>query len=98
MDGELDGLCHGFAAKLNSEDISMASYVAVIRKEPNTAYWVDAPDIPGCASSGDTIAAANLSLSSCATERPFLTAGEDVAGPNVLRIGIFFSSAGRSGM
>ena len=36
----------------------MASYVAIIRKEPNTAYWVDAPDIPGCVADGDTIEAA----------------------------------------
>jgi len=36
----------------------MASYVAVIRKEPNTAYWVDAPDVPGCVAGGDTIEAA----------------------------------------
>ena len=36
----------------------MASYVALIRKEPNTDYWVDAPDIPGCVASGETIEAA----------------------------------------
>lgn len=36
----------------------MASYVAVIRKEPNTDYWVDAPDIPGCVAEGATIEAA----------------------------------------
>jgi len=36
----------------------MASYVAIIRKEPNTAYWVDSPDIPGCVADGDTIEAA----------------------------------------
>jgi hypothetical protein len=47
-----------FSGKLNSEDSSMASYVAVIRKEPNTAYWVDAPDIPGCVAEGETIEAA----------------------------------------
>ena len=36
----------------------MAGYVALIRKEPNTAYWVDAPDIPGCVADGDSIEAA----------------------------------------
>jgi len=36
----------------------MASYVAVIRKEPNTDYWIDAPDIPGCVAEGETIEAA----------------------------------------
>ncbi len=30
------------------------SYVALIRKEAGTDYWVDVPDIPGCASSGKT--------------------------------------------
>ena len=29
-------------------------YVALIRKEPGTDYWVDVPDIPGCVSSGET--------------------------------------------
>ncbi len=29
-------------------------YVALIRKEANTDYWVDIPDVPGCAASGAT--------------------------------------------
>ena len=29
-------------------------YVALIRKEAGTDYWVTVPDIPGCASSGKT--------------------------------------------
>ena len=29
-------------------------YVALIRKEPGTDYWVDVPDIPGCVCSGKT--------------------------------------------
>jgi len=29
-------------------------YVALIRKEFGTDYWVDVPDIPGCVSSGKT--------------------------------------------
>ena len=29
-------------------------YVALIRKEPDTDYWIDVPDISGCASSGET--------------------------------------------
>jgi predicted RNase H-like HicB family nuclease len=27
-------------------------YVALIRKEESSDYWVDVPDIPGCVSSG----------------------------------------------
>jgi len=30
-------------------------YVALIRKEPGTDYWVDVPDIPGCVSAGKTV-------------------------------------------
>ena len=41
----------------------MASYVVVIRKEPNTAYGVDAPDIPGCVSDGETIEEAKKNFS-----------------------------------
>ncbi len=29
-------------------------YVALIRKESGTDYWVDNPDLPGCVSSGAT--------------------------------------------
>ena len=29
-------------------------YVALIRKEDETDYWVDIPDLPGCVSSGVT--------------------------------------------
>ena len=29
-------------------------YVALIRKESGTDYWVDIPDLPGCVSSGAT--------------------------------------------
>ena len=29
-------------------------YVALVRKEEATDYWVDIPDIPGCVSSGNT--------------------------------------------
>lgn len=36
----------------------MKSYVALVRKEDETDYWVDMPDIPGCASSGETLDAA----------------------------------------
>ncbi|PJB72419.1 MAG: HicB family protein [Alphaproteobacteria bacterium CG_4_9_14_3_um_filter_47_13] len=30
-------------------------YIALVRKEDNTDYWVDIPDLPGCVSYGDTI-------------------------------------------
>lgn len=36
----------------------MATYIAVIRKTPDTDYWVDIPDIPGCVSRGATAEAA----------------------------------------
>jgi predicted RNase H-like HicB family nuclease len=29
-------------------------YIAILRKEDGTDYWVSIPDIPGCASSGKT--------------------------------------------
>ncbi len=58
-----DTLAPQLFGRLNSEDISIASYVAVIRKEPNTAYWVDAPDILGCVSSGETIELAKKNFS-----------------------------------
>jgi len=29
-------------------------YVALIRKEEATDYWIDIPDIPGCVSTGET--------------------------------------------
>ena len=29
-------------------------FVALIRKEKDTDYWVDIPDLPGCVSSGTT--------------------------------------------
>lgn len=29
-------------------------YIALIRKENDTDYWVDIPDLPGCISSGET--------------------------------------------
>lgn len=32
----------------------MARYVALIRKEPDTDYWVDVPDMPGCVAQGST--------------------------------------------
>jgi len=36
----------------------MTDYVAVIRKEEGTEYWINVPDIPGCYSCGKTIEAA----------------------------------------
>ena len=58
----------------------MASYVAVIRKEPNTDYWVDAPDIPGCVASGETIEAAKKSFREALAQH--LEQGDD---PNMRR-------------
>lgn len=34
------------------------SYVVLIRKEPQTDYWAEIPDIPGCAAGGETAGAA----------------------------------------
>jgi len=39
---------------VNKEETEMREYVALIRKEENTDYWVDIPDLPGCVSSGET--------------------------------------------
>lgn len=58
----------------------MASYVTVIRKEPNTAYGVDAPDIPGCVSVGDTIEEAKKNFSEALALH--LSEGDD---PNMRR-------------
>lgn len=58
----------------------MARYVALIRKEPNTAYWVDAPDIPGCVADGDTIEAAKENFRKALAAH--LEAGDD---PNMRR-------------
>ena len=38
------------------------TYIALIRKEPETEYWVDIPDIPGCVSAGKTIDEARASF------------------------------------
>jgi predicted RNase H-like HicB family nuclease len=38
--------------------MTASSYIALIRKEDNTDFWVDIPDIPGCVSSGETPEAA----------------------------------------
>ncbi len=34
---------------------SALKYIALIRKEDETDYWVDVPDLPGCISRGETI-------------------------------------------
>ncbi len=33
----------------------MASYIAYLRKEPNSDYGVEFPDLPGCFSAGSTL-------------------------------------------
>ena len=38
------------------------TYIALVRKEAGTEYWIDIPDIPGCVSSGETIEAAQASF------------------------------------
>jgi predicted RNase H-like HicB family nuclease len=30
-------------------------YVALIRKDKNTDFWIDIPDFPGCVSNGESI-------------------------------------------
>src|ERR1700744_4858174 len=37
-------------------------YVVLIRKGPETDYWAEIPDIPGCAACGETAAAALASF------------------------------------
>ena len=36
----------------------MENYIALIRKDPDTSYGVDFPDLPGCVSGGETLDAA----------------------------------------
>ena len=31
------------------------NYIALVRKEPETDYWIDVPDIPGCIAGGETV-------------------------------------------
>ena len=33
----------------------MASYIALLRKDPDSAFGVDFPDFPGCVTGGDTL-------------------------------------------
>ncbi len=33
----------------------MTSYIAYLRKDPNSAYGVEFPDLPGCTSAGSTM-------------------------------------------
>lgn len=35
--------------------MSSYQYIALIRKEDDTDYWIDIPDLPGCISRGETI-------------------------------------------
>lgn len=37
-----------------SMEVTKQSYLAFIRKNENTDYWIDAPDIPGCIACGET--------------------------------------------
>ena len=39
---------------MNYENGKSFQYIALIRQEGDSAYWIDIPDIPGCAASGDT--------------------------------------------
>ena len=45
-------------AKKQDHGILRHTYVVLIRKEPQTDYWAEIPDIPGCASSGESAEAA----------------------------------------
>jgi predicted RNase H-like HicB family nuclease len=36
----------------------MENYIALIRKDPDTSYGMDFPDLPGCVSGGETLYAA----------------------------------------
>ncbi len=33
----------------------MATYIALVRKQPNSCFGVEFPDFPGCVSGGDTL-------------------------------------------
>jgi predicted RNase H-like HicB family nuclease len=40
---------------VQEEEMTMENYIALIRKEPKSAFGVDFPDFPGCVSSGATL-------------------------------------------
>ncbi len=46
------------SARKQDHGILKHTYVVLIRKEPQTDYWAEIPDIPGCAASGETAGAA----------------------------------------
>lgn len=48
---------HAMAINYTTDEALMMAYqyTAIIRKDPETDYWVDCPDLPGCVASGKTI-------------------------------------------
>ena len=45
-------------AKKQDHGILKQTYVVLIRREPQTDFWAEIPDIPGCAASGESASAA----------------------------------------
>ena len=50
------------SARKQEHGILKHTYVVLIRKEPQTDYWAEIPDIPGCAACGETAEAALASF------------------------------------
>jgi predicted RNase H-like HicB family nuclease len=64
----------------------MASYIALIRKDPDSDFGVEFPDFPGCVSAGATLDEARL-MAQEALElhvAGMIADGEDLPGPSTL--------------
>ncbi len=64
----------------------MTSYVAYLRKEPDSDYGVDFPDLPGCVTAGASVEEAQaMAAEALAAHLAFLEAeGRDIPAPRSL--------------
>lgn len=59
----------------------MQSYIALIHKDPDSAYGVSFPDLPGCVTAGDTIADARTAAEEALGLHLMGLAEDDEAAP-----------------
>jgi predicted RNase H-like HicB family nuclease len=66
----------------------MASYIALLRKDDNSDYGVEFPDLPGCISAGGTLEEAHrMAEEALAAHVAFLReGGDDVLAPSPLDV------------
>jgi predicted RNase H-like HicB family nuclease len=66
----------------------MASYIALLRKDKNSDYGVEFPDLPGCISAGSTLEEARqMAEEALAAHAAFLREeGDDVPAPSTLDV------------